>query len=125
MTSYNCEIVDSGAFCEFIFFSISPKNLLGDFFSTVSLSIWNVWWIKNYHNAEHSLKKWRQPGKFRGWHDRLNAKYFQMKSIEKWKQKARGLKQELHALYLACKDQELHGMQRFWEFALLDMPSVR
>ena len=40
----------------------------------------------------------------RCWHDRLNAKYFQMKSIEKWKQKARGLKQELHALYLACKD---------------------
>ncbi len=27
-----------------------------------------------------------------------------MKIIEKWKQKARALKQELHALYLACKD---------------------
>jgi hypothetical protein len=26
------EIVDCGAFCEVIFFCISPKNLLGDFF---------------------------------------------------------------------------------------------
>ena len=27
-----------------------------------------------------------------------------MKLLQKWKQKARALKQELHALYLACKD---------------------
>ena len=27
-----------------------------------------------------------------------------MQTIEKWKQKARALKQELHALYFACKD---------------------
>jgi len=27
-----------------------------------------------------------------------------MKTIEKWKQKVRGLKEELNALYLACKD---------------------
>jgi uncharacterized membrane protein YkvA (DUF1232 family) len=27
-----------------------------------------------------------------------------VKIIQKWKQKARALKQELHALYLACKD---------------------
>ena len=27
-----------------------------------------------------------------------------MQTIQKWKQKARALKQELHALYLACKD---------------------
>jgi len=37
MTSCNCEIVDSGAFCEFIFFSISPKNLLGDFFDSLAM----------------------------------------------------------------------------------------
>ena len=36
MTSCNCEIVDSGAFCEVIFFSISPKNLLGDFFDSLA-----------------------------------------------------------------------------------------
>ena len=30
------EIVDRGAFCEVIFFYISPKNLLGDFFDSLS-----------------------------------------------------------------------------------------
>jgi len=30
------EIVDSGAFCEVIFFYISPKNLLGDFFYSLN-----------------------------------------------------------------------------------------
>jgi hypothetical protein len=30
------EIVDCGAFCEVIFFCISPKNLLGDFFYSLN-----------------------------------------------------------------------------------------
>ena len=30
------EIVDYGAFCEVIFFCISPKNLLGDFFYSLN-----------------------------------------------------------------------------------------
>jgi len=30
------EIVDCGAFCEVIFFYISPKNLLGDFFYSLN-----------------------------------------------------------------------------------------
>jgi hypothetical protein len=33
------KIVDCGAFCEVIFFYISPKNLLGDFF--YSLNVWD------------------------------------------------------------------------------------
>ena len=33
----NCEIVDCGAFCEVIFFCISPKNLLGDFFDSLAI----------------------------------------------------------------------------------------
>ena len=36
MTPHNCEIVDCGAFCEVIFFCISPKNLLGDFFDSLA-----------------------------------------------------------------------------------------
>ena len=36
MTPHNYEIVDCGAFCEVIFFCISPKNLLGDFFDSLS-----------------------------------------------------------------------------------------
>jgi hypothetical protein len=35
MTPHNCEIVDCGAFCEVIFFCISPKSLLGDFFDSL------------------------------------------------------------------------------------------
>jgi hypothetical protein len=31
------EIVDCGVFCEVIFFFISPMNLLGDFFDSLSL----------------------------------------------------------------------------------------
>jgi hypothetical protein len=31
------EIVDFGAFCEVIFFYISPKNLLGDFFYSLNV----------------------------------------------------------------------------------------
>jgi hypothetical protein len=31
------EIVDCGAFCEVIFFYISPKNLLGDFFYSLNV----------------------------------------------------------------------------------------
>jgi len=41
MTSRNCEIVDSRAFCEVIFFSISPKNLLGDFFDSLAMLLEN------------------------------------------------------------------------------------
>jgi hypothetical protein len=37
MTSRDCEIVDSDAFCEVIFVSISPKNLLGDFFDSLAI----------------------------------------------------------------------------------------
>jgi hypothetical protein len=37
MTLHNYEIVDCGAFCEVIFFCILPKNLLGDFFDSLSL----------------------------------------------------------------------------------------
>ncbi len=36
MIPHNCEIVDCGAFCGVIFFSISPKNLLGDFFDSLA-----------------------------------------------------------------------------------------
>ena len=39
MTPYNCEIVDCGAFCEVIFFCISPKNLLGDFFDSLGRTL--------------------------------------------------------------------------------------
>ena len=35
-TLHNYEIVDCGAFCEAIFLCISPKNLLGDFFDSLS-----------------------------------------------------------------------------------------
>ena len=38
MTPHNCEIVDCGAFCEVIFFCISPKNLLGDFFDSLAIN---------------------------------------------------------------------------------------
>jgi len=37
MTPRNCEIVDCGAFCEVIFFCISLKNLLGDFFDSLTI----------------------------------------------------------------------------------------
>ena len=33
------EIVDCAAFCEVIFFCISPKNLLGDFFYSLNVSV--------------------------------------------------------------------------------------
>jgi len=36
MTPRNYEIVDCGALCEVIFFCISPKSLLGDFFYSLS-----------------------------------------------------------------------------------------
>jgi hypothetical protein len=36
MTPRNYEIVDCDAFCEVIFFCISPQNLLGDFFDSFS-----------------------------------------------------------------------------------------
>ena len=36
MTPHNYEIVDCGAFCEVIFFCIPPKNLLRDFFDSLS-----------------------------------------------------------------------------------------
>ena len=39
MTPHNYEIVDCGAFCEVIFFCISPKNLLGDFFDSLGSDI--------------------------------------------------------------------------------------
>jgi len=39
MTPHNYEIVDWGAFCEVIFFCISPKNLLGDFFDSLSCTL--------------------------------------------------------------------------------------
>jgi len=36
------KIVDCGAFCEVIFFYISPKNLLGDFFYSLNVKAhWN------------------------------------------------------------------------------------
>ena len=37
MTPHNCEIVDCGTFCEVIFFCLSPKNLLGDFFDSLAI----------------------------------------------------------------------------------------
>jgi len=37
MTPHNYEIVDCGAFCEVIFFCISPKNLLRDFFDSLAI----------------------------------------------------------------------------------------
>ena len=39
MTPRNCEIVDCGTFCEVIFFCISPKNLLGDFFDSLAMNV--------------------------------------------------------------------------------------
>ena len=36
MTPHSYEIVDCGAFCEVVFFCISPKKLLGDFFDSLS-----------------------------------------------------------------------------------------
>jgi len=36
MTPHNSESVDCGAFCEVIFFCISPKILLGGFFDSLS-----------------------------------------------------------------------------------------
>jgi hypothetical protein len=36
MAPHNYEIVDCSAFCEVIFFCISPKNLLGDFFDSLT-----------------------------------------------------------------------------------------
>jgi hypothetical protein len=39
MTPHNYEIVDWGAFCEVIFFFISPKNLLGDFFDSLAINV--------------------------------------------------------------------------------------
>jgi hypothetical protein len=44
MTPRNCEIVDCGAFCEVILFRIFPKNLLGDFFDSLTSKV--VWWGK-------------------------------------------------------------------------------
>ena len=37
MTSRNCQIVESIAFCEVILFCISPKNLLGNFFDSFAI----------------------------------------------------------------------------------------
>ena len=37
MTPHKCENVDCGAFCEVIFFRLSPKNLLGDFFDSLAI----------------------------------------------------------------------------------------
>jgi len=39
MTPYNCEIVDCGAFCEVIFFCISPKNLFGAFSDSLAIHL--------------------------------------------------------------------------------------
>ena len=39
MTPRNCEIVDCSAFCEVIFFCISPKNLFGDFFDSLAMNV--------------------------------------------------------------------------------------
>ncbi len=39
MIPHNCEIVDCGAFCEVTFFSLSPKNLLGDFFDRLAIVV--------------------------------------------------------------------------------------
>ena len=38
MTPHNYEIVDCDTFCEVIFFYISPKNLLGDFFDSLAIN---------------------------------------------------------------------------------------
>ncbi len=35
MIPHHYEIIDCGAFCEVIFFCISPKGLLGDFFDSL------------------------------------------------------------------------------------------
>ena len=37
MTLHKCGIVYCGAFCEVIFFCISYKNLLGDFFDSLAI----------------------------------------------------------------------------------------
>jgi hypothetical protein len=39
MTPRNYEIIDCGAFCEVIFFCISPKNLPGDFFDSLAMNV--------------------------------------------------------------------------------------
>ena len=39
VTPRGCEIVDCGAFCEVIFFCISPKNQLGGFFDSLAMNV--------------------------------------------------------------------------------------
>ena len=39
MTPRKCEIIDRGAFCDDIFFCISLKNLLGDFFDSLAMNV--------------------------------------------------------------------------------------
>ena len=60
MTPRNYEIVDCGAFCEVIFFCISPKNLPGDFFDSLS----------RIHNILQSTIESHPSGLFARDHDR-------------------------------------------------------
>jgi hypothetical protein len=54
MTPHNYEIVDCGAFCKVVFFCISPKNLLGDFFDSLS-SYCNLKKTGNTSGIEHEF----------------------------------------------------------------------
>jgi hypothetical protein len=62
MTSRNCVIVDSGAFCEVILFSLSPKNLLGNFFDSLAIVVanWKVQKAAIYKSSLQNMKsgKW-------------------------------------------------------------------
>jgi hypothetical protein len=54
MTPRNYEIIDCGAFCEVIFFCISPKNLPGDFFDSLAI-FWNLNKFLEFNNLLRDL----------------------------------------------------------------------
>jgi hypothetical protein len=70
MTLHNYEIVDCGAFCEVIFFCILPKNLLGDFFYSLSRS----------HQVENPYRYTRFPAIIRKKYDCHNLIFL----LTKW-----------------------------------------
>jgi len=57
MTPHSYETVDCGAFCEVIFFCISPKKLLGDFFDSLSRTLQSEN-PRHYTRLEMIILKW-------------------------------------------------------------------
>jgi len=83
MPSRNCEIVDSGVFCEVIFFSISPKTLLGNFFDSLAILPANNPTQKVAIFKPFLLKSGRIL-RFLNWHDSFNIDFFQ-ESSSSWR----------------------------------------